>query len=133
MTSLPAVLYAIPVERFFPLAHAQLFNLAFLIVVASWRVGLLAYYMKVHVKLRVFEVLVATMLPLTAIVTALTILNLERAAFNSMGGFRGTPTPHDEAYDFLTILTFFSVLLFVPLLVGYIVLVALESDRRDKE
>jgi hypothetical protein len=133
MTSLPAVLYAIPVERFFPLAYAQLFNLAFLIVVASWRVGLLAYYMKVHVKLRAFEVVVASMLPLTAIVTALTILNLERAAFNSMGGFRGSPTPHDEAYDFLTLLTILSVLLFVPLLVCYFVLVALASGRRDEQ
>ena len=133
MTSLPAILYAIPVERFLPLEFAQLVNLGFLIVVASWRVGLLAYYLKVRVKLRRFEVAVATMLPLTAIVTVLTILNLERAAFNSMGGFRGNPTPHDEAYDFLTLLTVFSVLLFVPLLVCYIVLVALASGRSDDE
>ena len=133
MTSPPAILYAIPVERFLPLASAQLANLGFLIVVASWRVALLAYYLRVHGKLNLPAVVISTLLPLTAIVTTLTILNLERAAFNSMGGFRGNPTPNDEAYDLLALLTLLSVLLFIPLLIAYIVCAVIASRAESDE
>jgi hypothetical protein len=133
MTSPPAILYAIPVERFLPLEFAQLANLGFLIIVASWRVALLAYYLRVQAKLKPFAVVVTTLLPLTAIVTTLTILNLERAAFVSMGGFRGTPTSHDSAYDFLGVLTALSILIFVPLVISYIVLAVLSWRVSDEE
>lgn len=129
MTALPAVLYAIPVEEFMTLAAAQLANLIFLGVVSLWRVALLSYYLRVRARLSGFSVAVATLLPLTAIVTTLTILNLERAAFATMGGFRGEPTPHDSAYSFLMALTMLSVLLFIPLLVAYVVLVVLAWTR----
>jgi len=133
MTSLPAILYGIPVEKFLSLEAAQFVNLIFLIIVATWRVALLAYYLRVHARLSAFAVAVMTLLPLTAIVTVLTILNLERAAFVSMGGFRGTPTSHDSAYDFLAALTAVSILLFIPLVISYIVLVVLSAGKRDEE
>ncbi len=123
LTSPPAILYAVPVEKFFSLGAASTINLLFLIIVASWRVALLVYYLKRHARLRPFAIAVSTALPMTAIVVTLTILNLERAAFASMGGFRGEPTAHDGAYNLLSILTVLSVLLFVPLLVCYVVLV----------
>ena len=125
MTSPPALLYALPVETFLGLQGAQFANFVFLFIVSVWRVGLLAYYMRVRAKLNAFAVVVTTLLPLTAIVTTLTILNLERAAYTTMGGFRGEPTSHDSAYSFLGVLTAFSVLLFIPLVASYIVLVIL--------
>jgi len=50
-----------------------------------------------------------------------------------MGGFRGTPTSHDSAYDFLAALTAVSILLFIPLVISYIVLVVLSAGKRDEE
>ena len=123
LTSLPAILYAIPVEKILNLETANAINLLFLIVVASWRIALLVYYLKWHAQLKPFAIAVSTMLPITAIVVTLTILNLEKAAFVSMGGFRGEPTAHDSAYNLLSFLTGLSILLFIPLLISYIVLV----------
>lgn len=45
LTSLPAMLYAIPVERFFTLAIARSINVWFLAAVAAWRVALLVLYL----------------------------------------------------------------------------------------
>lgn len=132
LTSPPAILYAIPVEKFLSLDKANAINLLFLIVVASWRVALLVYYLKWHAQLKPFAIAVSTMLPITAIVVTLTILNLERAAFVSMGGFRGEPTAHDSAYNLLSFLTLLSVLLFVPLLICYIVLVVKAEMSADE-
>lgn len=129
MTSPPALLYSLPVEMFLSLAASQFANFVFLFIVSVWRVAMLAYYFRVQAKLGGFAVAVSTLLPLTAIVTTLTILNLERAAFTTMGGFRGEPTPHDTAYGFINMLTAFAVLLFIPLLISYIVLVAIARRR----
>jgi len=64
------------------------------------------------------------LLPLTLIVTTLTILNLERAVFDIMGGLReGGGTANDQAYAVLFTLTYFSVILFVPLLLCYLGLI----------
>ena len=123
LTSLPAIIYAIPVEKFLSFERARSINLLFLIIVASWRVALLVYYLKWHARLKPFAIVVSTMLPITGIVVTLTILNLERAAFESMGGFRGEPTVNDSAYNLLNFLTFLSMLLVIPLLACYIVLV----------
>jgi hypothetical protein len=132
LTSPPAILYAIPVEKFLSLDKANAINLLFLIVVASWRVALLIYYLKWHAQLKPFAIVVSTMLPITAIVVTLTILNLERAAFVSMGGFRGEPTAHDSAYNLLSFLTLLSLLLFVPLFICYIVLVVKAEMSADE-
>jgi hypothetical protein len=132
LTSPPAILYAIPVEKFFNLEAARLFNLLFLIIVASWRVALLVYYLKWHARLKPTAVAVCTMLPITAIVVTLTILNLERAAFATMGGFRGEPTAHDSAYDLLDFLTLISVLLFIPLFLCYIGLIVQAQQSVDE-
>src|SRR5512134_2839207 len=46
LTAPPAVLYAIPVERFMSLAAAQAANAWFLGVVATWRVALLFWFLR---------------------------------------------------------------------------------------
>ena len=133
LTSAPAILYAIPVERFLSMETARSVNAWFLAVVATWRVALLIFFLRKYAQLGAFQIIVAACLPLTMIVTALAALNLDRAVFDLMGGFRErTGTANDTAYEVLITLTFVSVILFVPLLVCYVGIVLRGVvERRD--
>lgn len=112
LTSLPAVLYAIPVERFMPLAQAQAANAWFLGIVATWRVLLLWFFIRRVARLSWLDTLVACLLPLTLIVVALTALNLEHVVFNIMAGnVPGQQSGNDRAYGILFLITFFSMML----------------------
>lgn len=122
LTSPPAILYAIPVERFTGLETARSLNVWFLAVVAAWRVGLLFFYLRRHARLPAFSIAVAALLPITFVVVALTTLNLERAVFDVMGGLRAEGTANDGAYAVLFALSLLSMLLFIPLLISYIFL-----------
>ncbi len=122
LTSPPAILYAVPVERFTDLGTARTLNVWFLAIVAAWRVALLFFYLVRHARLSVFSVAVAALLPVTLIVVTLTLLNLERAVFDLMGGLREGGTANDSSYGVLVALTFLSMLLFVPLAICYIFL-----------
>jgi hypothetical protein len=63
----------------------------------------------------------------------LTVLNLERAVFDVVGGLRTPGTPNDTAYGVLFLITYFAVLAFVPLGSAYLVLVWLSRrERRDR-
>ncbi|MBG6210298.1 hypothetical protein IWQ49_004978 [Labrenzia sp. EL_126] len=118
LTSLPALFYAIPVERFMALSSAQTANVWFLLIVAAWRVALFAVFLRRIGKLGTIAVVVAMLLPLALIVTTLTLLNLEQAVFNIMGGLRD-PTSNDMAYGVLALITFFSVIATPVLLIMY--------------
>ncbi len=96
LTSPPALLYAIPVERFFELSTARSMNVWFLAAVALWRVALLFYYLRRFARLKIFTVVVSALLPMMAIVATLTVLNLERAVFDVMGGLREPGTANDH-------------------------------------
>lgn len=112
LTSLPAVLYAIPVERFMPLAQAQAANAWFLGIVATWRVLLLWFFIRRVARLGWLDTLVACLLPLSLIVVALTMLNLEHVVFNIMAGNAPTPqSGNDRAYGILFLITFISIVL----------------------
>jgi len=130
LTSPPAIPYAIPVERFTNLETARSLNVWFLAIVAAWRVALLFFYLSRHARLQALSIVVATLLPITFIVTALTVLNLERAVFDVMGGLRDSGTANDSAYGMLVVLTIWSVILFFPLLFCYIFLSS-RSSRRE--
>ena len=123
LTSLPALLYAIPVERFMALSSAQMANVWFLLIVAAWRVALFAVFLRRVGKLSEVAVVVATLLPLVLIVTTLTVLNLEQAVFNVMGGIR-EQTSNDTAFGILASITLFSMLAAPVLLIMYVFLVA---------
>lgn len=122
LTSPPAILYAIPVERFTALGTARTLNIWFLAVVATWRVALLVFYLRRYTRLSSFSIAVAALLPITFIIVTLTVLNLERAAFDVMGGLRGGGTANDSVYGILVGLTMLSMILFIPLLICYIFL-----------
>lgn len=132
LTSLPALLYAIPVERFFELETATNMNVWFLAVVALWRVALYFFYLMRHGGLHWFYTTVVGLLPLTAIVTSLFVLNLERVVFNIMGGMRDVDkSANDGAYVILFLLTAFSIYAIIPLLITYVGLIvhARNSNR----
>jgi hypothetical protein len=120
LTSLPAVLYAIPVEKFLSPAAAQTANVIFLAIVAGWRVALLFAFLKHAGGLNGSRAFVATFLPLAGIVTALTVLNLEKAVFDIMGGGHES-TANDAAYMILFLITVLSVIASPFLLIAYLV------------
>jgi hypothetical protein len=116
LTSPPAILYAIPVERFTQLDTARTLNVIFLAVVATWRVALLIFYLRRLGGLNGAAVFSGGLLPLTAIVTALSFLNLERAVFEVMAGLDTAGTANDSAYLALLMITVVSVYALLPLL-----------------
>lgn len=118
LTSFPAILYAIPVERFFTVETANNMNVWFLALVAAWRLGLLYYFLRHITRLRLGNILTVTFMPVCVIIASLTALNLHRVVFNIMGGIRN-PTPHDASYFVLIVLTVLSVILTPPLLIAY--------------
>jgi hypothetical protein len=132
LTSPPALLYAIPVERFVDLSTARSINVWFLALVATWRVALLSFYFRRFARLTIIAVVVSALLPIMAIVATLTVLNLERAVFDIMGGLRESGTSNDAAYAVLFALTFLSLYLVIPVFVIFIVTVAYGGVRRDE-
>ena len=122
LTAAPAILYAIPVERYFSVDASASMNAYFLLSVAIWRVVLLIFYLRRFACITRFQTTVATLLPLTMVVTSLTALNLERAVFEIMGGIR-EKTSNDSAYMILNLLTMLSVIVVGPLIVSYGVII----------
>jgi hypothetical protein len=120
LTSFPAILYAIPVERFYSIEAANTINVWFLAVVASWRLALLYFFLKRVTNLSTGDIVTVTLLPICIIISTLTFLNLHRVVFDLMGG-RRNPSPHDGAYFVLVLLTVVSMILVFPLLITYTV------------
>jgi hypothetical protein len=137
LVSPPAILYAFPIEKFYPLETADSINVWFLALVATWRVALLFFFLRRLGQLNMFSILVGSLLPLSIIVSALTFLNLDKAVFEFMGGTRNG-TSSDGSYAILVLITFLSVYLFVPLLICYLVAVkfahtAVHEERMRKQ
>lgn len=119
LTSFPAILYAIPVEKFLTLSLAASVNAWFLGVVACWRLALLFRFLKVYDRLKWWNVFFIALFPMCVLIVTLTLLNLEKAVFDLMAGLRNT-TGREKAYGVLLLLSYYSVVLFLPLLAGYI-------------
>jgi hypothetical protein len=88
-------------------------------------VALLVRVLRCYAELTWPRAVVGCLLPLSAIVVALSALNLEKAVFEIMGGFREESTANDGAYAILMLLTFFAVFGSIPLLVIYLILARL--------
>ena len=111
LTAPPAILYAIPVERFLSLEIARAANVWFLAIVALWRVLLYGRFLSATARLPPLSAAVAMLLPLALIVTALSFLNLEHAVFEIMAGLDPDQgTSDDAAYQVVFVLSLFSVL-----------------------
>ena len=121
LTSLPALLYAVPVERFFTLTIAQSLNAWFLAAVAAWRVALYIRFLRGVAGFSGTVIAVALLLPLSAILVLLSFLNLEHAVFEIMAGNPGTPgTPGDQAYFVVLFLSIFAYITFPITLALYL-------------
>jgi hypothetical protein len=124
LTAPPAVLYAIPVERFMSSAHAAQANAWFLAIVATWRVGLLGVFLRRVARLPWFQLIIATLLPLAIIVVSLAILNLEHVLFDLMAGIRDeNKTANDMAYSIVFGLGYLSFISAPILGIAYVVCV----------
>ncbi len=123
LVSPPALLYAIPVERWYPIETASNINKWFLLIVAAWRVALLFFYLIRYAGLG-GEVFIAILWPLSLIIVILTTLKVENAAFRLMAGLDRAPTAEDGAEDVLLLLTAISQLLFIPLGLIYMGIIA---------
>lgn len=88
LTAPPAALYAIPVERFTSIDAAIRMNLAFLALVAGWRVALLFSFLRRGAGLSPLAMITAALLPLAAIVLALVRLGHADHVMQIMGGLR---------------------------------------------
>ncbi len=116
LTAPPAFLYVLPGRFLVPEAIPQA-KAILLAAVATWRVALLARYLRRSAGLTGGRLIVALWLPLVLLVTALVVLNLDRAVFNAMGG--GPYTPNDNAYKVLLVIDIISILLLPVLLIAY--------------
>ena len=132
LTSPLALLYAIPVEKFMTWRNAVSANVAFLGVVATWRVALYIVFLRRTARMYLGGVVIGTLLPLSLIVFVLAVLNLEHVIFNIMGGLRPEDlSPNDGAYQIVVMLAFFSLFLAPILVVFYLLLIV--STLREKK
>jgi|CXWL01.1.fsa_nt_gi hypothetical protein len=124
LTSLPAVMYAIPAEQYMNVDDAIAVNAMFLLIVATWRVGLLMHFLRVACKQSFVTVGFLTLLPLAIIVAAISFIQYERVVLESMGGFVGISGTKDDIYYILDFLFNFSWALLLPLLLFYVLRIA---------
>ncbi|MDB6025880.1 MAG: hypothetical protein JWM68_2103 [Verrucomicrobiales bacterium] len=121
LTAPPALLYAIPVERFMPLKQAAEVNAWFLGIVAAWRVTLFYLFLHRTAGLKWGIVVVASLLPLALIIITLNALNLEHVVFDVMGGIRREDkSANDAAYGVVFLLSLLSVFASPVLLIAYV-------------
>lgn len=128
LTSFPALFYAIPVEKFLSIPIAASLNAWFLGIVALWRLALLFRFLKLADDLKWWNVFFIALFPMCLLISALTVLNLEKVVFDLMAGLRNT-TGREKAYAVLLTLTYYSLMLFFPLLIGYIAGVIIRNKK----
>lgn len=131
LTSPPALLYAIPVERFTTLDTATALNMWFLAAVAAWRVALLVYFLRRGLRLDGVRVGVGVLLPVSAILFLLVRLNLEHVIIRIMAGIE----PHerssaDDAYGVVFLLSILALPAFAVSLVVWLILCGTRLARR---
>ena len=86
LTAPPALLYAVPVERFLELATAHAVNSAFLAVVATWRVALLFVFLKSVAGLTGFTIVIAALLPLALVIDGIALMGFQQVVYQNMVG-----------------------------------------------
>ncbi len=132
LTSLPALLYAVPVERFMDLETAKSVNAWFLGLVAAWRVALLLRFLNKSARLSWALVTIVAVMLLSGIVVTLSILNLEHVVFDIMAGIRDeNASPNDLAYLIVLNLSLYSIIAFPIALIAYLVAIPMKARSND--
>lgn len=120
LTSFPAALYAIPVERWVAIDVAIQMNVWFLAIVAGHRVALYLFYMRRSADLSPYVALVAALLPITLIITFLVFSGYSGLVLDIMGGFRErSKTAQDGVNSILNTITFSSCISLPVLALAY--------------
>ncbi len=103
----PAVLYAVPVERWMDFETARSMNLWFLAIVAAWRMLIWGrfVFLMLPAQFNWITCLSVVLMPVSVIAVTLIVLNLEKAVVDFMAGLLPPPegTTADEAYQWLII------------------------------
>jgi hypothetical protein len=128
MTSLPGILYAIPVERLMPIEIASVVNLVFLLVVATWRMLLYRHFLKTVAKLPPSETLIAWLLPPSVIVAVLSVFGLLNEVMRGMSGDRAPDANELATSAFLYV--GFAAWIALPVLIVCFVVMTLRRWRR---
>ncbi|MEO1235827.1 MAG: hypothetical protein AAFX76_03455 [Planctomycetota bacterium] len=133
LTAPPAAVYAIPIERWVSLPTAQSLNAWALGVVAVWRVAMYGRYLHVWNRLPIGAAAVALLLPITAVVFALALLNLEHVVFNIMGGLgQEEPSAADSRYTVVVILAFLSLYAAPLLVIAWLALAVVRAKEQRR-
>ena len=88
MTALPGLLYAVPFEMMLPPDDAITANSFLLVLVATWRVAMLACFLFRSSGLTKVSSVVALCLPLSVVMVGLMVFDRLERTFAVMGGFR---------------------------------------------
>jgi hypothetical protein len=99
LTAPPAILYAIPVEMLTGNETALNLNLAFLVVVALWRVAMFWRFLRVSLQLNWLRTYAALFGPLSVFLLLLTWFSIMHLALRHMGGLRATQTVNGTETD----------------------------------
>jgi len=132
LTSFPAILYAIPVEKYYPIQTADSINAYFLSVVAIWRLCLLYYFLKKFTRLGIGSIFTITLMPICLIITTLSELNLDHVVYNIMSGIEH-PSPNDSSYLIIWLLSGISAIIILPLLIAYFVGIYFGYQKRKRK
>jgi len=133
MTAPPAIFYAIPVERFATPYVASQVNYLFLLVVASWRVALLWFYLRRAARLVPMVAFFALSLPLSIILVLLGYFQLFQIVFEGMAGNRAGQSPPNLAGATIVVIGIGSLFSFPFLLIGYLVMTVRIQRKKDRE
>lgn len=99
LTAPPAIIYALPVEKFFELDIAVKINLWFLAFVAAWRVALLVRLYAVLGEMNRLQTAICATLPVSLIIFIISSAGFANQIVNAMGGLR---KDEPQNVDFLT-------------------------------
>jgi len=124
LSSPPAAIYALPVEKLFDFETARSFNTLFFGLVALWRMLIWGRFVFLMCPTSTPGRISVIFLPVTAILVVLAVLNLEQAVADLMSGLQPAPngTTADRAYIWLIMLTALDVYLVFPVIsITYIV------------
>lgn len=94
-TSLPGLVYAVPIEQWTDLDTAATYNVFALLFVSVYRVSLLLWFCRRVNKLNWTESVVVTFLPISVIAFALTALGHAASVMDIMGGLRDRMSKSD--------------------------------------
>ncbi|MBV6458034.1 MAG: hypothetical protein HONBIEJF_01156 [Fimbriimonadaceae bacterium] len=130
LTSLPALLYAVPVERFLAEDHATIANATALGVVAAYRVALLVWFLARVPMLRWYQNALVVLSTISFIGSGVFILGYAPHILATMGGMRHTNPLREQASKLGEDLACISVLAIPVVVVVYGIVIA--ASRKPK-